>query len=286
MAYSATEPTFIQRTAADGINVGNTIVLNSTGNKNPISLMSEMKGGLHYVEYLEYLNENTYRGVSFGRREIGMLVYVQKKWDGGADALWGKYYKLSTLAADGTATWDVLNLSGTDVTPNNTYPVADIAARNALAGLVKGDIVIVANASGDATIVPALTGGATYIFTSVNATPWLRFLYPDDPRLGNSHVQNTDVALVVPLAGGNVNLTSNVIYTHLNDATTHFPINDANLTGSTGEVYSSLKTKTTFLAKNPSGDPAKFFNELGVAVTVQTTLVRINGGTASTVFPA
>jgi hypothetical protein len=284
--YSASPPAFVQRTAADGIVVANTLVLNGTGNLNPIVDAKEIRGGLHRVEYLEYLNENSYRGVSIARREVGMLAYVQRQWNNGADAVLGKLYQLKALAGNGVGTWEVFEGGGSTVTPNNTYPVADIAGRDALPNLVAGDIAIVADAAGDASEVPALEGGATYIYTG--GTPlWLRFLYPEDPRLDQAHAQNTDTALVVEVAGlGNVVLLSRTIYDHLNDADIHFRINDGNAAGSLSEVYSSRKARETFLARNPVGSATKFFNERGEAVEVnaQVTITRINGGTASTIF--
>jgi hypothetical protein len=289
MAYSAPIPAFVQRTAADGLAVGNTVILNSTGNNNPIAIMSEMKGGLHLVEYLEYLSENSYRGVSIARREVGMLAYVQREWRNGADLALGKYYSLISLAGNGDATWQEMSFGGGNtVTPNETFPVATIAQRDALPDLVMGDIVIVADASGDASVVPALEGGATYIYTGDAGQPWLRFLYPADPRLNDSHKQNTDTAFKVVLGGGmgDVIMQTRTVYDHINDASIHFKINDGNDAGSLTEVYSSRKLRSTFIAKNPQGSATKFFNELGDAVEIQVdfNLTKINGGNASTQY--
>ncbi|GAB3303717.1 hypothetical protein [Hymenobacter tenuis] len=289
MAYSATPPALVQRTSADGLVIGNTLVLNSTGNLNPLGLAAELKGGLHYVEYLEYLNENSYRGISIGRREVGMLAYVAREWANGADTVLGKYYTLKSLAGNGVGTWEAFTGGSTAVTTNQTYAAATIAARNALPGLVEGDIVVVADASGDTTVVPALTGGATYVYTAEAGNLWLRFLFPTDPALAKAHDQNTDVRMKVVRQGqADTFLESTTIQTHLDDATIHFKINDGNATGSLAEVYSSAKLKAEFLQKNPAGDVNKFFNERGEAVTVQTnfTITRINGGTPSTIFPA
>ncbi len=286
MPYSASPPAFVQRTAADGLAVGNTVVLNSTGNNNPVVDSKEIRGGLHRVEYLEYLNENSYRGVSIARREVGMLAYVQRAWNNGADVVVGKLYQLKSLAGNGAGTWELFEGGPNTVTPHDTYPVADIASRDALADLTVGDIAIVADASGDSNEVPALEGGATYIYTGASPA-WLRFLYPEDPRLDQAHAQNTDTALIVEVAGlGNVVLPARTIYDHINDADIHFRINDGNVLGAVNEVYSSRKARETFLAGNPDGSAAKFFNERGEAVEIdaQVNIARINGGTAATIF--
>jgi len=286
MPYSAPIPDFVQRTAADGLAVGNTVILNSTGNKNPVALAAEIKGGLHLVEYLEYLGENSYRGITIGRREVGMLAYVQKEWRNGADLALGKYYKLATLGGNGDATWEELSFGGNTVTPNETYPVANIAGRDALTGLVVGDIVIVADASGDTTVTPALEGGATYIYTGDAGALWLRFLYPADPRLKDVHKQNTDTALKVVKGATEYVLQAVTVYDHINDESIHFKINDTNAAGALNEVYSSRKMRTDFIAKNASGSPTKFINELGDAVEIQVdfNLTKINGGNASTQY--
>lgn len=286
MPYSASIPAFVQRTAADGLVVPNTIALNSTGNLNPVVDSKEIRGGLHTVEYLEYLNENSYRGITIARRKVGMLAYVERAYNSGADVAVGKLYQLKALAGDGAGTWELFDGGGATVTPHDTYPVATIAARDALQDLTVGDIAIVADASGDPSEVPALEGGATYIYTG--GTPlWLRFLYPEDARLDQSHTQNTDTQLIVEIAGlGNVLLPARSIYDHINDPALHFRINDGNATGSSSEVYSSRKARTDFLSKNPDGAANKFFNELGeaVEVNVQVSITRINGGTAATIF--
>lgn len=288
MAYSATPPAFVQRTAADGLVIGNTLVLNSTGNNNPIALAAELKGGLHYVEYLEYLNENSLRGVTIARREVGMLAYVAREWAGGQDKVVGKYYSLVSMAGNGVGTWEVFGGSGGGtVTTNETYAVATIADRDALTGLLEGDIVVVADASGDNTVTPALTGGATYIYTAVPGALWLRFLYPTDPRLALSHAQNTDTQLHVPVGGqADIILPARTIYDHINDASKHFQINDLNALGALDEVYSSRKIKTEFIQKDPAGDQTKVFNARGelITMTAGLNITRINGGTPSSQF--
>lgn len=273
---------------SNGIGLITNITVNSNFNNSPTALMSQIKGGLHLVEFYEYLNENSLRGVSIARRELGMMAYVEKRYVGvypnGAEQAVNKYYRISALNALGVATWEEMTFTAATINPNAVFAVATIAARNALPGLVVGNIVIVTDASGDTSANPAIIGSASYVKTADAGTPWLRFLYPQDPALALAHEQNTDTQLVVPLNGGNLVLTAANIYAHINDANVHFRINDASMAGNADEVYSSRHLNQNFLKKNPEGNPLKFFNELGNPVLVQASITRINGGRPDTRF--
>lgn len=279
----------VNRDSNDGVIWGNTLILNSTGTLRPIAQMAEIKGGLHYVEFLEYLQENSYRGIAVQRRELGMLVYVEKQMVNTVETPLGKYYKLDAISGTNT-TWSQVPFGSTTVTVHATYPVANIASRDALlqltgaAALVAGDIAVVSNAAGDTTVTPALVGSASYVYTGNSSTPWVRLLFPDDPRLAKAHDQNTDTQLVAVYTNGNQAVTGRNILDHLNDTSVHHVINDANTTGSVTELYSSSKINTNFIKKNPAGDPLKFFNELGNATVVQAALYRITGGVANSTY--
>lgn len=277
MPYSSSIPA--PSSYSGNIPLPQTVTTSGTGGVYPIVEQKQVKGGLHYVEYLEYLQENSARGVSTQRRVVGMLAFVERHYNGGTDTVINRYYTLKSLSP---LVWEATGLGGGGtISPGRVEVANNIAARDAfIPTLTSGDIVIVADASDDPN-APALEGAATYAW---NGTTFLRLLYPDDYRLNLSHAQNTDTAFHVNTGGGTQVMSTTTVYDHINNLSIHFAINDLSLTGSTTEVFSSAYMNARFIKKNPLGATNKFFNELGDAVAVQATITRINGGRADTQF--
>lgn len=293
--FSAAIPDFADRPDTAGLTVGNTLIYNNPKKQTPIVLSKEIKGGVHFVQYLEYLDEHSYRGVTPARRQLGMIAFVWKHWNNGADTELGKYYKLKELSADSlTAVWEELNFGSVTLAPNRVLTAATIAERDALVDtvqppLVEGDIVIVADASGDTSVSPAITGGATYIRTGVGT--WLRFLYPEKPDKP-WHAQNTDTQLISERDDETqVAITGRALEDHMGDPHIHFRMNDtatyetaaATETLSARKIYDLLNAITGWQPKT-DGDGTTFLNDQGNYVPVQTKIKRIDGGTASTVW--
>jgi hypothetical protein len=296
MAYNPQIPAPVSRvTGPDGKPLGlgltfaNTLFLNSTGTGIPLALADELKGGLQAVEYLEYLHEDSYRGVFIGHRQEGMIAYVARHYDNGADRFIGKYFKLASLSADGVdAVWEEMNFGQSTLSPSRVIAVATIAERDALAPeppLAEGDIVIVADASGDASVVPALVGGASYVRTGNNS--WLRLLFPE-PNI-DWHKQNTDTTLQRELPDGTrEDVTAAQLHEHMHDASLHFRINDQaqeglDITLSVTEIMNRINAIKTW-SPEFNGDGTKVLHDDGVWREVQTRIRRIDGGSAATIW--
>lgn len=293
MPYIAAIPAPVQRTAADGVVQGNSLVMNSTGQLNYFALADELKGGLHFVEYYQYLNENSWRGVSVARRRLGMLAFVWKNatLDGSgnfvSEEIVNKFYYLQQLSADGAvAVWAELETGGGggDMAFGRVFTVADIAGRNALQTnpeldppLQAGDMAVVVDASGDGGLI----GGATYIW---NGSAWVRLLFPGDP---NSHIQHTDNKLVYNNGSTNIDVTAQAIWEHLQKA--HLEIDD-NVDADTNYTDKTISSDFLFsllleyFKPKTDGDGSTYLDDQGNYTTPQLSIKRIDGGRAASTF--
>lgn len=149
-------------------------------------LGKEVKGG-HLVKYKSLLTENTYSGVLSSRRQIGMLVYVELNDD---DTALGRFYYLSANQGYSLSDWTELSFIAEPGT--QTYVRTDLPARDALTGMVTGDLAIVEDAR-----TPAEITAADPVYAAIyawNGSSWVYINLLGD--LTNFHTQNTDTQLI------------------------------------------------------------------------------------------
>jgi len=222
------------------INLLQSLQVASYGNNVSLLDSKEIKGGLHYIKHIGDLTDTDWDGIMPSRKQDGMMAYVHYENDG--TTLRDKYYKLKPGTAGTTITdWEELSFGGSTLVINNIQTVADIAARDALTGMVNGDVTHVTDASADAAVP---SGGASYIY---DGSTWTRILgangiNPSDVASNTAarHQKNEDTAL----DASGLNITASLINTHINDINQHAPINDLAGLTNTNELWSADKIQT------------------------------------------
>lgn len=111
--------------------------------------------------------------------------------------------------------------------------VADIAARNAQTGRIVGDLTLVLNATGDATVA---SGAATYVVQSIGPVVWVKI----------SEAESLDVALTWANITGKPASSPTSIDLAVTNSHTHANLTQLNLIGDSGGqlTYNSIIVKT------------------------------------------
>jgi hypothetical protein len=96
-----------------GIFIPAGVELNSYLTNTYIGIDKELKGGLHYIKYLEDLTDNSYAGILSSRVRIGMLAYCHQEYNGGNPVFHEKYYRLKDLPHTNILNWEELTTGST-----------------------------------------------------------------------------------------------------------------------------------------------------------------------------